>query len=145
MRKEEVKLGIDPNLGLALPLTEGVTSVRKGEAEKAALFFLPSLKADGKMPITEACCPCFKWLDINIPINKINNGETCQEKVLEGAASRQLRLPYHLHHLGNLANSHPELMPVQTAQLLLQISHHQQEENPLGRGFILDLGIACHM
>ena len=41
------------------------------EAENAALLFLHSLKMDGKMPIPDACWPCFKWLTINIQINKI--------------------------------------------------------------------------
>ena len=35
------------------------------------------------------------------------------------------------HHLGFLADDHPDHTP----QLLLQIGRHQQEENPQGRGF----------
>ena len=86
-----------------------------------------------------------KWLTINTHINKNNNGEDRQGKVLEGAASRYLRPRYHLHHLGFLAGSHPALTPAQTPRLLLQIGRHQQEENPQGRGFSLILGIACQM
>ena len=84
---------------------------------------------------------CFKWLTINISINKNKDGENRQEEVLERAASRQLQPRYHLHHLERLASSRPDLMPAQTPQLLLQIDRHQQEENPQGRGFILRLCI----
>ena len=80
-----------------------------------------------------------------MPINKNNNGETREGEVLEGAIFRYLQPQYHLHHLAGLASFHPELMPAQTPQLLLQIDHHQQEENPQGRGFILRLGIVCQM
>ena len=98
------------------------------------------------VPSPKACWPCFKWLAINMPINTNNqDGETSQGKVLEGAASRLIQPQYHLHHLADLADSHPELMPAQTPQLLLQIGRHQQEENQEGRGFELYLGIACQM
>ena len=80
--------------------------------------------------------------DYQTHINKKNNGETSQGMVLKEAVSRLLQPPYHLHHLDRLANSHPELMPAQTPQLLLQIGRHQKEENPQGRGLILDLRIA---
>ena len=44
-----------------------------------------------------------------------------------------------------MTDSHPDLMPAQTPQLLLQIGRHQQEENQKGRGFSLYLRIACQM
>ena len=50
-----------------------------------------------------------KRLTINTRINKNNNGEDREGKVLEGAASRYLPPRYHLHHLGNLADNHPDL------------------------------------
>ena len=87
------------------------------------------------MPIPDACWICFKLLDISIQINKIINGETRQGELLEGAASPHLHTQYHLHHSDRLANSHPDLMPTQTPQLLLQIGSHQQEENQEGREF----------
>ena len=74
-----------------------------------------------------------------------SDGENRQGEVQEGAVSRQLQPRYHLHHLGDLADSHPQLMPAQTPQLLLQIGRHQQEENQEGRGFELYLRIACQM
>ena len=56
---------------------------------------------------------------------------------------------YHIHHLDGLANGlaegHPDLIPAQTPQLLLQIGHHQEDENLQGRGLILYLGIVCLM
>ena len=69
---------------------------------------------------------------------------TCEGEVREGTASRQILPRYHLHHLDYLASSHPELMPAQTPQLLIEIGRHQ-EENQEGRGFRLFLGIACQM
>ena len=78
------------------------------------------------------------------PANQ-SNPEHHQEALRDGAASQQLQAQYHLHHLDSLANSHPGLMPAQTPQLLLQIGHHQQEENPQGKEFRLYLCIACQM
>ena len=56
---------------------------------------------------------------------------------------------YNIHHLDGLANGlaegHPDLIPAQTPQLLLQIGHHQEDENLQGRGLILYLGIVCLM
>ena len=87
----------------------------------------------------------YKWLTINTRINKNINGYIREGEVLKGVASRQLQPRYHLQHLGFLVYSHPHLMPAQTPQLLLQISRHQEEENQEGRGFMLDLRIACQM
>ena len=70
-----------------------------------------------------------------MPINKNNNGEDSQGKVQEGEASLQIHPWYHLHHLASLAYSHPDLMPAQTPQLLLEIDRQQEEEKPQGRGF----------
>ena len=85
------------------------------------------------------------WLSIDRSINNNQYEENRQGELREGAASRLLQTRYHLHHLDRLADSHPDLMPAQTPQLLLQIGHHQEEENQEGRGFILWLGIACQM
>ena len=82
---------------------------------------------------------------IRTNINKNNNGENRWGMVLEGAASRPIQPRYHFHHLDDLADSQPDLIPAQTPQLLLQIGHHQEEENQEGRGFILRLSIACQM
>ena len=84
------------------------------------------------------------WLSIYRSINN-QDGKYSQGEVQERAASRQLQPRYHFHHLDRLAHSHPQLMPAQTPQLLLQIGRHQQEENQEGRGFVLNLSIACQM
>ena len=71
--KEEIEQVIDLDLGLSLPLTEVGTSAKEGRKLRwQLLLFLPSLKVDGKIPIPDACRLCFKWLTINIPINKNN-------------------------------------------------------------------------
>lgn len=73
-----------------------------------------------------------------LSINKNNNnGENCQREVLEWTASQLLLPLYHLPHLDELAESHPNLMPAHTPQLLLEISRHQEKENPEGREFYL--------
>ena len=111
-----------------------------------------SFKPDGQdeiAPRSQRLLLCFKWLTIknkkSINKNGGNNEEDRQEEVREGAASRLLQPRYHLHHLDNLTHSHPQLMPAQTPQLLLQIGRHQQEENQQGEGFSLRLGISCQM
>ena len=59
--------------------------------------------------------------------NNINNGENRQREVLEWIASQLLLPLYHLLHVDGLAESHPNLMPARTPQLLLDIIRHQEK------------------
>ena len=64
------------------------------QLKKAALLFLPYLKANGKIPIPDACWPCFKWLPVNITINK----KIKMDKIVRDNFKR--RQPLNYYNLG---------------------------------------------